>query len=97
MDDVELTLKSARLVNAFLADPGRVRYGFELMQLTGMPSGTLYPLLAKFTEAGWLSRSKEDIDPSAEGRPARMLYVLTTEAIPLARAKMATIAAEFSC
>jgi len=96
MQDVELTLKSARLVNAFLAEPGCARYGLELMRLTGMPSGTMYPLLARFESAGWLTRTREDIDPVAEGRPRRTLYTLTEEAVPVARAKMAALAAEFT-
>ena len=44
-------------------DPQRPRYGFELMRLTGQPSGSLYPNLAKFENAGWLTGGKEDIDP----------------------------------
>ena len=96
MQDVELTLKSARLMNAFLAEPGRTRYGLELMRLTGMPSGTMYPLLARFESAGWLAKSREDIDPVAEGRPRRTLYSLTPEAVPVARAKIAAIGAEFA-
>ena len=96
MEDVELTLKSARLVNAFLADPGRARYGLELMRATGMPSGSMYPLLARFESAGWLTKSREDIDPVAEGRPRRTLYTLAEEAVPVAQAKLAAIRAEFS-
>lgn len=95
MQDVKLTLSSARLVNAFLADPGCARYGLELMRVTGMPSGTMYPLLARFESAGWLTKSREDIDPVTEGRPRRMLYTLTEEAAPVAQAKLAAIRAEF--
>lgn len=96
MQDINLTLKSARLMNVFLADPHRSRYGLELMRLTGLSSGTLYPMLAHFAEAGWLTRAKEDIDPAAEGRPRRMMYTLTSEAFLVARAKLAAISAEFA-
>jgi PadR family transcriptional regulator, regulatory protein PadR len=96
MRDIELTLKSARLVSAFLADPACPRYGFDLMRLTGLPSGSVYPMLARFEAAGWLELTREDIDPSIEKRPARMLYALTAEAVPAARAKLAVISEELS-
>jgi PadR family transcriptional regulator PadR len=96
MRDIELTLKSARLISVFLADPARRRYGFDLMQITGLPSGSVYPMLSRFAAAGWLERSREDIDPSAEKRPSRTLYALTAEAVPVARAKLAAIGKEFS-
>lgn len=95
VESIELTLKSARLLGAFLAEPGGHRYGFELMRLTGLPSGTVYPLLARLETAGWLARTMEDIDPSAEQRPRRALYSLTAEALPVARARLTAIAREF--
>lgn len=73
-DDLELTPKMARVIKVFLEEPEQPRYGFELMRLLGQPSGTLYPILAKFERAGWIAGSKEDIDPRAEGRPARHTY-----------------------
>jgi PadR family transcriptional regulator PadR len=96
MQDIELTLKSARIVRIFLEDPAHPRYQLELMRYAGMGAGTLYPILIKLANAGWLSKSREDIDPVAEGRPRRTLYSLTEEAIPVARAKLAALAAEFS-
>jgi DNA-binding PadR family transcriptional regulator len=56
--------------------PGRV-YGYEIMQATGLASGTLYPLLMRFEQAGWLGSSWEEADPLVEGRPRRRLYRLT--------------------
>lgn len=96
MQDVELTLKSARIVRIFLEDPAHPRYQLELMRYARMGSGTLWPILAKLTAAGWLAKSREDIDPVIEGRPRRTLYSLTEEAIPVAQAKIAAIGAEFA-
>jgi PadR family transcriptional regulator len=96
MQDVELTLKSARIVRIFLEDPAHPRYQLELMRYARMGSGTLWPILARLTGAGWLAKSREDVDPVAEGRPRRMLYALTPEAIPVARAKLAAIGTEFA-
>jgi DNA-binding PadR family transcriptional regulator len=96
MRDIELTLMSAKVLKAFLADPARPRYGLELAQEAKVGIGTLYPILYKLTDAGWLSQVKEDVDPKAAGRPRRMLYTLTAEALPVARAKLAAIGAQFT-
>src|SRR5689334_3897658 len=72
--DLKLTPKMAAIIKIFLQDIQRPRYGLELMRLTGQPSGSLYPNLAKFEQAGWLIGGKEDIDPHKEGRPARRFY-----------------------
>jgi PadR family transcriptional regulator, regulatory protein PadR len=73
MRELKLTPRMARVIKIFLEDPGQPRYGFELMRLTGLPSGSLYPVLAKFEETGWLAGGREDIDPHAEGRPPAAL------------------------
>lgn len=88
MYDVELTLKSARIVRVLLEDPAHPRYGMEISRYARVGVGTLYPALAKLTRAGWLIRSKEDIDPAKEGRPRRVLYRLAPEAVPVARVKL---------
>ncbi len=53
-------------------------YGYELMQVTRLASGTLYPLLLRFEEAGWLRSTWEKVDPGKEGRPRRRMYRITT-------------------
>lgn len=94
MRDVELTLKTARVIRVFLDDPARPRYGLELMKATNMASGTLYPILARLEGAGWLAAEKEGVDPHVAGRPARMHYTITADAEPVARARLAAITAE---
>lgn len=56
------------------------RYGFELMKVTGLPSGTVYPILARL-EAGGLVRSRWEDEERAhgEGRPRRRYYETTGE------------------
>jgi PadR family transcriptional regulator PadR len=96
-EDVSLTLKSARVVRVFLEDPARPRYLLELASRTlpaPMSVSTVYSALIKLRAAGWLTRVAEDIDPSAAGRPARVLYQLTPEAIPVARAALTAISEE---
>lgn len=75
-----MTLAVAQLLREFLADPAEPRYGYELMQLTGFPSGKLYPLLARLHRAGLLTREREQIDAHEAGRPARCTYRLNPDA-----------------
>ena len=49
-------------------------YGYDLLQETGLKSGTLYPILARLQRGGWLEQRWEK--PSAPGRPPRHLYRL---------------------
>ena len=58
MQDLDITPRVATVLKIFLEDPDQPRYGFELMKLTGMASGSLYPVLAKLESAGWLAKGK---------------------------------------
>lgn len=79
------------------------RYGFDLMRLTGLPSGTMYPLLRRL-EAGGMVRSLWEAKTEAhgEGRPRRREYVLTgvgeaalAEALPRMRERQRLFDAAF--
>lgn len=70
-----LTRTTARTLLAFLETPRDWRYGYELMKVAGLSSGTLYPLLARLTEDGWLESRWEE--PDLPGTPPRQMYRLT--------------------
>ena len=89
-------MATSRLLRAFLADVSRRRYGYELMEETGFPSGKLYPILARLTRAGWLVREREDVDPAAEGRPARYMYALTESGTEAARIELAVLSEQIA-
>jgi PadR family transcriptional regulator, regulatory protein PadR len=95
VQDLDITPKMARVLKIFLEDPSVPRYGFELMKLTGMASGSLYPMLARFEEAGWLTRGRENIDPHAEGRPPRLHYTITGGAVSAARVQLAELSEQY--
>lgn len=95
MKDLDITPKMATVLKVFLEDPDQPRYGFELMKLTGMASGSLYPMLAKFEAAGWLTRGREDIDPCIAGRPARTHYRITGSAVSAARIQLAELSERY--
>ena len=95
MHDLDITPKMATVLKVFLEDPDQPRYGFELMKLTSMASGSLYPMLARFEGAGWLTKGKEDIDPHVAGRPARTHYTITGAAVSAARIQLAELSERY--
>ncbi|GAA2395046.1 PadR family transcriptional regulator [Dactylosporangium salmoneum] len=88
---MRMTVTTARVLAALLTDPGADRYGLELMQATGLASGTLYPILHRLQDAGWLAAEWEDVDPVAAGRPARRFYRLTIDGVESARLALAEL------
>lgn len=80
-----LTRQTLQVLEEFLAHPDERLYGLELIDATGLASGTIYPLLHRLTTAGWLATGVEGIHPEEAGRPERRLYWLTGEGASLAR------------
>jgi PadR family transcriptional regulator, regulatory protein PadR len=91
VSELRITVAVAQLLAVFLADASEARYGYELMQVTGFPSGKLYPIMGRLTRAGWVTREREDIDPAEKGRPARCLYRLTNQGTGAAREALAEL------
>ena len=56
------------------------QYGFDIMDVTGLPSGTVYPALRRLEDNGYV-RSKWEKHSIAqeEARPPRKYYELTRE------------------
>lgn len=90
-DTLRVTAATAKVLAAFLATPDDDRYGLELMRATGQPSGTLYPILTRLQDAGWVTGRWEDSDPAATGRPARRYYRLTADGLVAARRELAAL------
>lgn len=87
---MKLTFQTLTVLRALLEDPEQERYGLELIEQTGFPSGTLYPILMRLERAGWVASSWED--PAlheAAGRPRRRYYKLTDNGAVRARAAVA--------
>jgi DNA-binding PadR family transcriptional regulator len=70
-----LTRTTTRTLLAFLEAPRSWRYGYDLMKVADLSSGTLYPLLARLSEDGWLESRWEESE--LRGKPPRQLYRLT--------------------
>jgi PadR family transcriptional regulator PadR len=86
-----MTTSVLKVAAALLADSAAERYGLQLMQATGLPSGTLYPILVRLERAGWVESHWEQTDPAAEGRPARRYYRLTPNGAVEARREVAAM------
>jgi DNA-binding PadR family transcriptional regulator len=53
-------------------------YGFDIMDATGLPSGTVYPALRRMESEGWIASEWEpDTNAAAAQRPARKYYSIT--------------------
>jgi len=54
------------------------RYGFDIIDITGAPGGTVYPALRRLEEAGYLTSKWEKHSIAQEqARPPRKYYELT--------------------
>jgi PadR family transcriptional regulator, regulatory protein PadR len=90
---MRLTLQVQLTLRAMLDGLDGELYGLELVEATGLPPGTIYPIMARLEGAGWVTSRWEDIEPTAEGRPRRRYYRLTADGVAQARAALASSAA----
>src|SRR5215467_13917696 len=74
-DEVKLSHTAAMVLQAIHAGDG---YGFSVMEMTGLPSGTVYPAVRRMERDG-LIRSQWERQSIAdeEQRPPRKYYRLT--------------------
>src|SRR6188472_4048194 len=73
---------SITAVSVLQAIAGGYEYGFDIIDQTGLPSGTVYPALSRLERDGLLKSAWEDErEAHAEGRPARRYYKLTAPGV----------------
>jgi PadR family transcriptional regulator, regulatory protein PadR len=90
MSDPRMTLQTQLVLRALLEEPTRERYGLELCEVVGLPSGTVYPILSRLKQAGWVDSAWEDAARHvAERRPRRRYYKLTPDGAEQARYALA--------
>ena len=78
------------ILAALLVDVDQPHYGLELAKVAGLPSGTIYPALARLERERWVESERETIDPAVAGRRPRRYYRLTGEGERIARAELAS-------
>jgi PadR family transcriptional regulator len=70
-----LSLAAATILNAV---NNGYSFGFDIVDITGMPGGTVYPALRRLEEAGYLeSEWEKERVAQAELRPRRKYYEIT--------------------
>jgi PadR family transcriptional regulator, regulatory protein PadR len=75
-----MTLQVQLVLAEMLTEPTRPRYGLDLCAATGLPSGTIYPIMARLEQCQWVESDWEDPEAHiTEGRPRRRYYQLTRE------------------
>lgn len=80
-----MSLQTLKVLAEMLKNPTAEHYGLEIAKGTGLPSGSLYPILLRLEQHGWLTSDWEDIDPVAEGRRKRRYYRFTSDGLRQAR------------
>jgi PadR family transcriptional regulator, regulatory protein PadR len=73
--DAKLSHTAAMILHSIHA--GQI-YGFSVMQMTGLPSGTVYPAMRRLERDGLIaSKWEQQSIADAEQRPPRKYYRLT--------------------
>ena len=88
--NVRMSLQTLRVLEAFLENPSDQLSGADVLKRSGVPSGTLYPILLRLESAGWFLSRWETIVPAKAGRPRRRLYRLTPSGLELAADALAS-------
>jgi PadR family transcriptional regulator PadR len=81
-----MTGPTLKVLALFLSNRTDEIAGSEIAKNGKLASGTLYPILLRLENAGWLTSRWETEDPRELGRPRRRLYRLTGEGARSAKA-----------
>jgi PadR family transcriptional regulator, regulatory protein PadR len=96
LSSVKLTGPLERVLRVMTADPSAPHYGYDLMKAAKLPSGTLYPMLARLQQDGLVDAEWEAQRQDAGGRPPRKYYRLTAKGLRVARLELAQAASSAS-
>lgn len=69
-----MSLATAQVLSEMLKRPTDEFYGLELIKATGIPSGSLYPIMMRLEDQGWVTSHWEDLE---EGKRKRKFYKFT--------------------
>src|SRR5437588_7099848 len=72
-----ITMHTLAVLSVLLDDPEVEHYGLDLAKRAGLKTSSVYPVLMRLEQAGWVTSSWETVEPSEAGRPRRRLYRLT--------------------
>jgi PadR family transcriptional regulator PadR len=80
---LRLSPQTLLVLDAFLEHAEDWKYGYDLSRVTGLKSGTLYPILMRMAERNLLETQWEAGEP---GKPPRHMYRFTPDGLRFARA-----------
>ena len=102
--NIRASKQTLKLLAALTVKAASWHYGYALSRETGLQSGTLYPILMRLEDRGWLETQWETLQEPAEkrgGRPPRHMYRLTSsgtawamEALSATQGSKTTLAAK---
>ena len=78
-NEPRLTQQTLKVLGTLMSGQTRELSGAEIAKLSKLSSGTLYPILSRLEEFGWLDSRWEVGDPVLLGRPRRRYYRVTGE------------------
>ncbi|MNW51968.1 Transcriptional regulator PadR-like family protein [compost metagenome] len=76
------TPATAAVIGALMESPEAI-WGLQIVKMTGLKTGTVYPILERLEDAGWIT-SEWDTDLSRKG-PRRRYFKLEAEAVAYAQ------------
>ena len=86
----EFSAQTLSVLAALSQQPSDWQHGYALAKLTGLQSGTLYPILIRLADRGLVEACWQD-EPQP-GRPRRHLYRLTAAGLASATGALASAA-----
>jgi PadR family transcriptional regulator PadR len=72
-----LSSQTISVLSTLMTSPSSELSGAEIAKHAKLASGTLYPILFRLEETGWLKSHWEAGDPTLLGRPRRRFYRIT--------------------
>jgi PadR family transcriptional regulator len=76
-NEPQLTAPTLKVLATLLNNRPDALSGADIGRATKLQSGTLYPILLRLEQAGWLESYWESESPQELGRPRRRFYQLT--------------------
>jgi PadR family transcriptional regulator, regulatory protein PadR len=89
---VRISSQTVAVLQALKENSHAWNYGYDLSKITGLKSGTLYPILTRLNDEGWLENKWEQ--SAKPGRPPRHLYRLTAVGSSAANRALKTAASK---
>src|SRR4030095_8113887 len=84
-----MSMQTLRVLKILLDEPLGEHFGLEISRKAGLPTGSIYPILARLEQARWLGgrleSAGENIDPVVAGRRRRRYYQLSGDGAEKAR------------